>query len=504
MFILYILLGLVLGGVLGYFYQKTSFEKENSSLAEKSDKILSEAKNKAKELVYDAKSEALKIRDSLKNEEKKKQKEIAEIEQRLMKKENNLDKKNEEIDKTRNKIDEKLETINKEKEELSKKLSEQARKLEEIAKMSKEEAKTYLLDQVEEEVKDDIVAQIKKAEKDLQDKVDEKAKWILADAISRCASEVTVESTSTVVNLPSDDMKGRIIGKEGRNINTFEHITGVDVIVDDTPGSILVSGFDLVRRYIAKVTLERLIEDGRIHPARIEEMYYKVKSEVNDLIKELGEKAMIETGVTGFHPNLVKILGRLKFRVVNGQNALKHAIEVSHLAANLASDLGADVNVAKKAGLLHSIGKAVDHEVPGDHAKISADIAKKFGMSDAVVEAIQSYVDQNNDSLPGLIVRVASMVSAARPGAKKDNLDNFINRLSELENLCKEFKGVDKAYAVKAGSEVRIFVSPEELDDLASVKLSYEIARKIEREQMHSGPVKVHVIRELRDAEYAK
>ena len=377
--------------------------------------------------------------------------------------------------------------------------------MEKIAAMTKDEAKDMLLRKVEEESKADIVIQIKKAEKELKEKVDEKAKWIIADAIARCASETTAESTATIVNLPNDEMKGRIIGREGRNINTFEQMTGVDVIVDDTPGSIVISGFDLVRRYIAKVALEKLIEDGRIHPARIEETVEKVKDEVNVLIKELGEKAVLETGVTGFHVNLVKILGRLKFRVTHGQNALKHSMEVSFLAGNLASELGADVTVCRRAGLLHDIGKAVDHEIPGHHAKIGADIARKFGLAKEVIHAIEAHHgDPAPETLEAQLVQAANSISNARPGASKDNLDMYMKRLIELENLCNDFNGVRKAFAIQAGTEVRIFVNPDELDDLESVKLSYNIARKIEHDLQHPGPVKVHVIRETEAEEYAK
>ena len=292
-------------------------------------------------------------------------------------------------------------------------------------------------------------------------------------------------------------MKGRIIGREGRNINTFEQITGVDVIVDDTPGSIVISGFDLVRRYIAKVALERLIEDGRIHPARIESTVEKAKDEVNILIKELGEKAVLETGVTGFHPNLTKILGRLKFRITHGQNTLKHSMEVSFLAANLASELGADEAICRRAGLLHDIGKAVDHEIPGHHSKIGADIARKFGLSKEVVHAIEAHHgDPEPATIEAQLVQAANLISNARPGASKDNLDTYIRRLMELENMCKSFEGVQKAFAIQAGTEVRIFVDPGKLDDLQSVKLSFNIARKIEHDLQHPGPVKVNVIRE--------
>lgn len=503
--ILLALIGLSAGGTGGYYYRKSQVEKKNKDLVDKAQKVLEDAKSKSKEVLYEARNEAFKIQDELKKEEQKKQKQLNEIEERLMNREDSLDKKNEAADKLKSELEEKVSAVRKLRDEVQEIHKLQSQQLEKVASMSKEEAKEILLKNAEEEAKEDIVIQIKKAEKELQDQADEKAKWIIADALARCAAETTAESTATIVSLPSDEMKGRIIGREGRNINTFEQITGVDVIVDDTPGSIVVSGFDLVRRYIAKVALERLIEDGRIHPARIEETVEKVKDEVNVLIKELGEKAVLEAGVTGFHPNLVKILGRLKFRVTHGQNVLKHSMEVAFLAGNLAAELGADVSICKRAGLLHDIGKAVDHEIPGHHAKIGADIARKFGLQKEVVHAIEAHHgNPAPETLEAILVQVANLISNARPGANKDNLDAYMRRLMELENVCSSFDGVEKTFAIQAGTEVRIFVNPSKLDDLESVKLSHKIARKIETDLQHPGPVKVHVIREIREEEYAQ
>lgn len=504
-FILFILIGGSLGIAGGYYYRKHQIETKNKDLVDKAEKVLSDAQSKSKEIMLDARNEALKLQDEIKKEEQKRQRHLEEVESRILKKEELLDKKSEDIDKVKSDLDEKLTTIKKQHEEVEEMYKKQAQELEKVSGLSKEEAKEILLARVEEEAKEDIVLQIKKAEKVLKDEADQKAKWILADAIARCAAETTAESTATIVNLPSDDMKGRIIGREGRNINTFEQFTGVDVIVDDTPGSIVVASFDLVRRYIAKVALERLIADGRIHPARIEETVEKVKDEVNILIKELGEKAVLETGVTGLPPNLIKILGRLKFRVSHGQNCLKHSMEVSFLAGALAAELGADVGVCKRAGLLHDIGKAVDHDIPGHHAHIGADIAKKFGLSKEVVHAIEAHHGTPEpETLEAKLVQVANLISNARPGASKDNLDTFIRRLLELENICNSFDGVKKSFAVQAGSEVRIFVNPDELDDLQSVKLTHNIARKIENDLQHPGPVKVSVIRETRSEAFAE
>ena len=494
------LIGLGVGGGAGYHYRKTQIEGKNKELVEKAEKILSDAKAKSKEVLYEARNEAFKLQDDLKKDEKRKMKQLDEVEERLLQKEKNLDRKDQDIDKVRSGLDEKVASLKKLKDEVEVMHKSQSSELEKIAALSKEEAKELLISKVEEEARDDIVTQVKKYEKELKEKSKEKARWMLADAMARCASETTAESTATIVNLPSDDMKGRIIGREGRNINAFEQVTGIDVIVDDTPGSIVISGFDLVRRYIAKVSLERLIEDGRIHPARIEETVDKVKDEVNVLIKELGEKAVLETGVTGLPVNLIKLLGRLKFRVTNGQNALKQSMEVCFLAANLASELGADVTVCKRAALLHDIGKAVDHEIPGHHAKIGADIARKFGLSDAVVDAIAAtHDDPEPESIEAQIVQVASMISSSRPGATKDNLDSYVKRLMELENLCNRFEGVKKSFVVQAGSEVRIFVDPDKVDDLTAIKLSHRIAKKIETDLQQTGAVKVHVIREVRE-----
>lgn len=497
--------GIGLGVSGGYYYRKKQVEEKNKDLFQKAEAMLLDAKNKSKEIIYEARNEAFKIQDEVKKEEQVRQSQLNEIEERLMRKEQTFDKKNEDIEKVRLDLDGKVVSVKQLRDDVEEIYKLQSQQLEKIAGMSKEEAKNVLLKKVEDESKEDIIIQMKKSEKELKERVDEKAKWIIADAIARCASEVTAESTATIVNLPNDEMKGRIIGREGRNINTFEQITGVDVIVDDTPGSIVISGFDLVRRYIAKVALEKLIEDGRIHPARIEETVEKVKDEVNILIKELGEKAVLETGVTGLHTNLIKILGRLKFRVTHGQNALKHSMEVSFLAASLASELGADVSVCRRAGLLHDIGKAVDHEIPGHHAKIGADIARKFGLPQEVVHAIEAHHgDPEPETLEAQLVQAANLISNARPGASKDNLDTFIRRLMELENMCNSFEGVKKSFAIQAGTEVKIFINPEEIDDLQSLKLSQNIARKIERDLQHPGPVKVHVIRETEAEEYAK
>ncbi len=504
MIYIYSLVALVLGGAAGYFIRKKQIEEKNQDLKEKGELLIQQANTKAQEIIYKAKNEALKIMDETKTTEEKKRDQMRVVEERLVTKEEALDKKIHNLDESRTELEKKVEQVRELREEVQKIHDMQAQELEKISGLSVEQARDILLKQVEEDSKEEIVHQIKLAERELKDQAKERAKFILADAIQKYAAETASESTATIVNLPSDDMKGRIIGREGRNINTFEQATGIDVIVDDTPGSILISGFDLVRRYIAKIALERLISDGRIHPARIEETVEKVNEEVNVMMKELGEKAAFETGVTGLHPTLVKLLGRLKFRTSYGQNVLKHSMEVSFLAASLASELGADASVCKKAGLLHDIGKAVDHEVQGPHAAIGRDIAKKFGLSQEVVHAIEAHEgDPEPRTVEAMILAAANAIAVARPGANKDNLETFIKRLEDIESIANAEKGVKKSFAVQAGNEVRIFVNPEEIDDLEATKLSYGIARKIEKDLQYAGQIKVNVIRETRIEEFA-
>lgn len=497
------LVALALGAVGGYFFQKKQIEAKNKDTVDQGEKLLQQSQAKAKEILYEAKNEAFKELEKAKSEEEKKRQQLDKLEERLVEKEENLDKKIQVSDQLKSDLDAKVVSVKQLREEVQKIHDLQSVELQKVAGLSREEAKSLLMKQVEEDSKAEIVEQIKRSEKELLDRAKERAKFILADAIQKYAAETATESTVTVINLPSDDLKGRIIGREGRNINSFEEATGIDVIVDDTPGSIVISGFDLVRRYIAKIALEKLIADGRIHPARIEECVEKTKEEVNNMIKELGEKAAYETGVAGLHPNLIKLLGRLKFRTSFGQNVLKHSMEVSFLAANLASELGADVNICRKAGLLHDIGKAVDHEIQGNSAVIGRDIAKKFGLPDNVTRAIEGEMgDPNTSSLESMVVQAANSISESRPGANRENLDSFIKRLDELENTALSFEGVLKCYAIQAGAEVRIFVSSE-LDDLGAIKLSHDISRKIERDLQYPGQIKVTVIRETRQEAFA-
>ncbi len=502
--VLLLLLGLGGGGAVGYVVRNRQIQGEDLKKRKEMERALQDAHNQANAMITKAKNEALHEREEAQKEDRMKRKKLEENETRLLKKEEQLDAKVEDLDKMKVQLEQKTEALKKDRERALQLVQEQEKKLQEVASLSHEQAKALLLKQIEEEYKDDLLAHAKQLEEDMKKEVDEKAKQILADAIQRYASETTVETTTTSVPLASDELKGRIIGREGRNINAFESVTGVDVIVDDTPGSIVISGFDPIRRYMAKITLERLVEDGRIHPARIEEMYSKVKEEVNGLIKDLGEKAAFEVGVAGLPPNLLKILGRLKFRIAYGQNVLKHSMEVAFLAAEIAGMLGANVELCKKAGLLHDIGKAVDHEVQGKHAFIGRDILKKFGMPDEVLHCVEANEgDAEAKSVEAKIIQVANLISVARPGANKENLETYVKRLLEIEKLATDFGGVQKAFAVQAGRELRIFVSPEELDDLQALKLSHEVARKIEKDLQYTGKIKVEVIREKRVEAFA-
>ena len=496
-------LGLGLGG--GFWFRSNQLKEEEKVKRKQMEKALKSAQDEASELVLKAKKEAISAHEEAQKQERALRKKLEDAESRLLNKEKQLDQKSDQLDKSKEEFEKSLDELKQKKEEARKLLVKQEEKLAEVAALSQEEARKLLLKQIEDEFQEELISHARKLEADMKAEVDEKAKQILADAIQRYAQETTVESTTTAVTLPADDMKGRIIGREGRNINAFETVTGVDVIVDDTPGSIIISGFDPIRRYMAKITLERLVEDGRIHPARIEETYAKVKEEVNILIKELGEKAAYEVGVAGLQPNLLKILGRLKFRIAYGQNVLKHSMEVAYLAAEIAGMMGADVELCKKAGLLHDLGKAVDHEVQGKHAIIGADILKKFGMPEELVHAVEANEgDKAATRLEAKIIQVANLISVSRPGANRQNLDQFIRRLSDIERLAKSFEGVNHAFSLQAGRELRVFVKPEEVTDLESIKLSHKIARKIEKDLQYPGKIKVEVMRELRTSAFAE
>ena len=503
------MLGLIIGlpiatGVAGYFLRKLTYQKSTKSQEAKADRILTEANNKGKEIILATKDEALRIKEEAKKEIEQRQKYLLDLEQNLRSKENFIDRKSQNVDQEKQNLEDKVKEVEKFKDELKRAKQEQLATLEKIAKTSQKEAREILLGLVEKEYQEDIVNKIKETEKSTHEQSDEKARQIIICAIQRLASEQTGDSTVTAVSIPSDEMKGRIIGREGRNIQTFEKMAGVDVIIDDTPETVIISCFDPIRRQIAKTALEKLIVDGRIHPARIEEALEKAKSEVASQIKEAGEQAIYETGVAGLHPDLVRVLGRLKFRTSYGQNVLSHSIETAHLAGMIAAEVGADVNAAKKAGLLHDIGKAVDHQVPGSHAIIGADIAKKYGLTEKIIKAIAGHHEEIEQIEESIIVQAADAISGSRPGARRESLESYIKRLEDLENVANSFEGVEKSYAIQAGREIRVLVKPAKINDLEAAKLARNIAKKIEQELKYPGQIKVNVIREVRAIDFAK
>ncbi|MBN2854062.1 ribonuclease Y [Patescibacteria group bacterium] len=500
---LYLVLA-VAGFFLGFFYFKNYSSKKIKNAKEKADKIISDAKLKEKEILLHAQDKSLGIIDEAKKEESRRRSEIRELQNRLENRENSFSQKLLDLQEKQQKLYDKVAEVQEIKERIKKIKEEQEAKIAELAGLSQDDAKELLMKKVEEKAAEDLMIRIKKLEEMSSEKIEEKAKDMLALAMQRMVSNYTVELSTTTVDLPSDEMKGRIIGREGRNIKTIENMTGVEIIVDDTPNAITISGFSLIRRHIAKKTLDYLIKDGRIHPTKIEDAVENAKKEIAIDIKKAGEEAMYELGITGFDPKLVQIIGRLKYRTSYGQNALRHSIEVAHLSAMLAEELGADVTLAKKGGLLHDIGKAVDHEVQGNHTEIGRDIAKKFNLPAEIIAPIETHHDDNPASLISVIVKVADAISSARPGARSDNYENYLQRLEELEKIAQSFEGVEKVYAIQAGREVRVFVQPDKLDDLKSYNLARDIAKKIETELKYPGEIKVNVIRELRAIEYAR
>lgn len=502
-YILYLIVA-VGGFFIGYFYFQKAADKKIASAANRADKLINEARIKEKELLLQAQDKALKIIEDSKKEESQRRNEINNLQKRLEQRENAFSQKLLDLQEKQQKLYDKVSEVQEIKERIKRVKEEQVEKLENIAKLSQDEAKEILLKSVEEKCEEDLLTRINKLEMSGEDVLEEKAKAIMALAMQRMVSDYTVELTTTTVDLPNDDMKGRIIGREGRNIKAIEQLTGVEIIVDDTPNAITVSGFSLIRRHIAKKTLDYLIKDGRIHPTKIEEAVENAKKDIAVDIKKAGEAAMYEVGVTGFDPKLVQILGRLKYRTSYGQNVLSHSIEVAHIAAMLAEELGADVTIAKKGALLHDIGKAVDHEVQGTHTEIGRDIGKKFGLPPEIIAPIETHHDDKPATLVSVIVKVADAISSARPGARKDSYENYLQRLEELEKIAVSFEGIEKAYAIQAGREVRVFVQPERVSDLQAHNLARDIAKKIENELKYPGEIKINVIRETRVTEYAR
>ena len=499
----------VIGVVVGYNRRKAVAEREIGSAEEEARRIINEAiksaESKKREATVEAKEEILKARNEFDKEQKERRSEMQRQENRLNQKEENLDRKMENLERKEDNLAARSAELDKEKAELDRLKASQIEVLERISGLTCEEAKRYLIEQLEDEVTHEEALKIKEIQARFKEEADTYAREQLALAIQRCAADHVAEATVSVVPLPNDEMKGRIIGREGRNIRTLETMTGVDLIIDDTPEAITVSCFDPVRREIARLALEKLILDGRIHPTRIEEMVEKAKREVDATIKAEGERAVFETNVHGLNPELVKLLGRQKYRTSYGQNVLNHSIEVSLLAGLLAAEIGADVNQAKRAGLLHDLGKSIDHEVEGSHVQIGVELARKYRENEAIVHAIEAHHgDVEAKTIVACLVQAADAISAARPGARKENVEYYIKRLEKLEELSSSFAGVDKAYAIQAGREVRIMVKPEAVSEDRMVILAREIAKKIEDELEYPGQIKVNLIRETKAVEYAK
>ncbi len=513
---IYIVIGviiLVVAIVVTWFaataYRKNIAEAKIGKAEDKAKEIiddaLKDAEDKKREIVLGAKEEALKTKNEIDKEVKDRRNEIQRMEKRVLSREENLDKKSDALEKKESSLSAREAEIVKKKAEIDELSSKRLQELERISGLTSEQAKEYLLKSVEDDVKHETAIMIKEMESRAKEEADKRAKECVVGAIQKCAADVVSESTVSLVQLPSDEMKGRIIGREGRNIRTLETLTGVDLIIDDTPEAVVLSAFDPIRREIARVALEKLIVDGRIHPARIEEMVEKAQKEVEAQIREDGETAAMDVGVHGIHPELLKLLGRMKFRSSYGQNALKHSIEVAQLSGLLAGEVGADVRVAKRAGLLHDIGKSIDHEVEGSHIQIGVDLCKKYKESAIVINAVAAHHgDVEPESLIACIVQAADAISAARPGARRETLETYTNRLKQLEDITNQFKGVEKSFAIQAGREIRVMVVPDHVSDADMVLLARDIAKQIEAELEYPGQIKVNVIRESRAVDYAK
>lgn len=508
-----VVITLIVTAVLTYFittaYHKNVANAKIGNAEDRAREIIDEAvktaETKKREAMLEAKEESIRVKNDLDKEVKERRAEIQRSERRVVQKEENLDKKLESIERREAGFAAKEEEINKQKAQIAKLNEERLQELERISGLTSEQAKEYLLKTVEEDVKLDTAKLIKEMENKAKEEADKKAKDYVVTAIQKCAADHVAETTISVVQLPNDEMKGRIIGREGRNIRTLETMTGVDLIIDDTPEAVILSGFDPIRREVARIALEKLIVDGRIHPARIEEMVEKAQKEVETMIREEGEAATLEVGVHGIHPELVRLLGRMKFRTSYGQNALKHSIEVAQLSGLLAAEIGVDVRTAKRAGLLHDIGKSVDHDMEGSHIQIGVDLCRKYKESPIIINAVEAHHgDVEPESLIACIVQAADTISAARPGARRETLDTYTNRLKQLEDISNGFKGVEKSFAIQAGREIRIIVVPEQISDADMVLLARNIAKQIESELEYPGQIKVNVIRESRVTDFAK
>ncbi|HZU12213.1 MAG TPA: ribonuclease Y [Chloroflexota bacterium] len=497
--------GLIVGAAVVYFWARLHTSGKATASREEAERAVADAQAQAKELILAAKEEAHAFRATVEEDARERRSEVQRLERRVLQREENLDRRSESLEKRERQLTQREEELEQQREKIDELIAQQRVELERVSGLNREEATEMLLRSIEVEVRDQANRMVRQIEAEAKEEADERARRIIVNAIQRWASDQVSESSVSVVPLPGEEMKGRIIGREGRNIRALEMATGVDLIIDDTPEAVILSGFDPVRREIARQALQKLIQDGRIHPARIEEMVEKARSEVETIIKEEGERAAFDAGVPGLNPDLIKALGRLHFRYSMGQNVLKHSVESAHLASMMAAEMGADVNVARRAALLHDIGKGVSHEVEGPHALIGADIAKRLGQPAKVVHAIAAHhFEEEPQTVEAFLVQAADAISGARPGARRDSLESYVKRLEALENIANSFEGVEKSFAIQAGREVRIVVKPEDVDDLMAARIARDIVNKIEETLEYPGQIKVMVIREKRVVDYAK
>lgn len=507
--IISILLGIAVGIIAGYFVRKNIYESKIGQANSEADRIIKQAEDDSKrihkEKLLEAQEEIHKLRTESERENKERRSDLQKYERRVIQKEEILDKKLQNLEQKETSLGDKLKNVARKEEEVEAIKTQQLEKLESISGITSDKAKEIILTNAERDVRREMSIMIKEIESQAKEEADKKSREIIGYAIQKCAADHVAETTVTVVNLPNDEMKGRIIGREGRNIRTLETLTGIDLIIDDTPEAVILSGFDPIRREVARIALEKLIADGRIHPARIEEMVDKARKEVDSIIKEYGEQAAFETGVHGLHPELVKLLGRLNYRTSYGQNVLKHSIEVAHIAGIMAAEIGADIKLAKRAGLLHDIGKAVDHEMEGTHVEIGMDLLKRYKESKEVIHAMSTHHgDYEPQTIEAVLVTAADAISAARPGARRETLEAYIRRLEKLEEIANSYEGVDKSFAIQAGREIRIMVKPENVSDEDIHLLARDMTKRIEDELEYPGQIKVSIIRETRAIEYAK